>query len=100
MTINLQTPTEVANKLAQQVKAKRLSMNLSQKTLAERAGVSYAVLKKFERTGKISLESLLKLALVLNSLAEFESLFTFKSEAAFATLDELLLDTSRKRGRE
>lgn len=100
MTLTMNTPNDVALQLAKQLQAKRLGYNLSQKTLADRAGVSYGVLKKFERTGKISLESLLKLALVLDSLTEFEILFTYKPHQAFTTLDELLQDTSRKRGRQ
>jgi len=99
MSIFLKTPHEVALYLAQQAKAKRLSLNLSQQTLAERSGVSYGVLKKFERSGKISLESLLKLALVLESLEEFNGLFAnIKPEQAIS-LDELMKDSSRKRGR-
>ncbi len=51
---------EMALHLARQAQKKRLSLNFSQRTLAERSGVSYGVLKKFEQTGCISLESLLK----------------------------------------
>ena|SRR3990167_1528084 len=100
MTLKMNTPNDIALQLAKQLQTKRLSYNLSQKTLADRAGVSYGVLKKFERTGKISLESLLKLALVLDSLTEFETLFNYEPHQVFTTLDELLQDTSRKRGRQ
>ena len=54
-------PHEITMLMAARVKAKRLTMNLSQVSLAEHSGVSYGTLKKFERTGQISLESLLKL---------------------------------------
>jgi len=94
------TPHEMATTIARQAQAKRLSLNLSQKTLSERSGVSFGVLKKFERTGKISLESLLKIALVLSSLAEFQGLFKETSSENFTSLDELLKDTKRKRGRK
>jgi len=63
--------------IAHQVQAKRLSLNFSQKTLSERSGVSLGVIKKFEHSGKISLESLLKLALVLDALNDFEFIFKF-----------------------
>ncbi len=86
--------------LAQQAKAKRLSLNFSQKTLAARSGVSYGVLKKFERTGQISLESLLKLALVLRSLEEFKDLFALPKPGEAASVDELMKDNRRKRGRK
>jgi len=50
------TPLEVAVHLAPKVQEKSLSLNLSQKSLSERFGVSVGTLKKFEQTGKISLE--------------------------------------------
>ncbi len=100
VSLFLVTPHEMAVSMARQVQAKRLSFNLSQKTLAERSGVSFGVLKKFERTGKISLESLLKIALVLDSLAEFQGLFQKGTSGNFTSLDELLKDTKRKRGRK
>jgi transcriptional regulator with XRE-family HTH domain len=94
------TPIEVAKNLAKATKEKRLSHNLSQQSLSERSGVSLAVLKKFERTGKISLESLLKLALPLESLGDFVDLFKQTSPEAFPTLDALLKQKTRKRGRK
>src|SRR3990167_2954153 len=100
MSIKLLSTSDLSSLIAHQLQVKRLAFNLSQKTLADRAGVSYGVLKKFERTGKISLESLLKLALVLDSLTEFETLFNYEPHQVFTTLDELLQDTSRKRGRQ
>ena len=100
MSIELLSTSDLSSLIAHQLQVKRLAFNLSQKTLADRAGVSYGVLKKFERTGKISLESLLKLALVLESLHEFELLFKHDQVVSYVTLDELIKDKSRKRGRQ
>ncbi|NBT86307.1 MAG: XRE family transcriptional regulator [Alphaproteobacteria bacterium] len=86
--------------LAKQVQAKRLSMNWSQKTLSERSGVSFGVLKKFERTGKISLESLLKIAMALGVLENFKDLFKEVPLEYFSSLDDLMKDNIRKRGRQ
>lgn len=101
MSILLMTPAELAEHIAKKAKAKRLLLNLTQRTLATRSGVSYGTLKQFERTGKISLGALLKLALVLDSLKEFEDLFKEKPYEAYRSLDELLKeDKKRKRGRK
>ena len=86
--------------LAKQTQAKRLSMNLSQKTLSERSGVSFGVLKKFEGTGKISLESLLKIALALGVLESFKDLFKEIPLEHFSSLDDLMRNNTRKRGRQ
>lgn len=100
MAINFVSPAELSQKIAHAAKEKRLSLNLSQQSLAERSGVSLGVLKKFEKTGKISLESLLKLALTLESLNDFIQLFKSSSSKNFLTLDELLAQKARKRGRK
>jgi hypothetical protein len=64
------------------------------------SGVSYGVLKKFERSGEISLKSLLKLALTLESIDGFNELFAPDKPEQKLSLDELMLDTTRKRGRK
>lgn len=94
----MKTPGEMATYLAQQARSERLRLNFTQKTLSKRSGVSYSVIKKFEQTGKISLESLLKLSLVLDSLDDFELLFSKKSKP-FLTLKDLEFDHERQRGR-
>ncbi len=73
-------------------------MNLSQKELAERSGVTWASLKRFERQGLIALESLLKLALVLGCLDDFDRLAA-ESQAipAAQSLDALLAAPTPRR---
>ena len=100
MSILLMTPHDVAGHLANAVQAKRLHLNFSQKTLSERSGVSFSVIKKFEQTGKISLESLLKIAWALDALEPFLALFKPTSPENITSLDALLNDKTRKRGRQ
>jgi len=100
MSLQFITPHEMAETIARQVQAKRLSLNWSQKTLSERSGVSFGVLKKFEQTGVISLESLLKIALVLESLEEFKILFKPSAPEHLSSMDDFLKDKTRKRGRK
>lgn len=93
------TPSEMAVHMAKAAQDKRLSLNLSQQSLSQRSGVSLGVLKKFERTGKISLESLLKLALILGCLNDFKELMKPLPPEQFPTLDDIINQKSRKRGR-
>ena len=79
MLVNMMTPQEMQKAIAQQLRSLRLELNLTQKTLSEKSGVSYGSLKKFEHTGQISLESLLKLSLVLGRMDNFKVLFVEKS---------------------
>ena len=98
--MSLKSPKEMAFSIAKKARAKRLRLNLSQQTLSEKSGVSYGTLKKFEQTGQISLTSLLLIALVLDEFESFEVLFAPCADALPASIDELLQDHSRKRGRQ
>ena len=69
------TPTEVGKVLAQRFRSQRKERNLSQAEMSARSGVSLGSLKRFENTGKISLESLLKLAHLIGRLKDFEKVF-------------------------
>lgn len=100
MSLFLAMPQEMADHIAKLAQAKRLSLNLSQKSLSEHSGVSFGVIKKFERTGKISLESLLKIALSLGALEDFKDLFKLIPPEHQGSLDEILKDRKRKRGRQ
>ncbi len=74
------TPHDVAKELATRHKALRKQLKLSQVEMAERSGVSLGSLKRFESTGQISLESLLKLAHLLNRLDDFKPVFRTKED--------------------
>jgi transcriptional regulator with XRE-family HTH domain len=73
-------PGDLMMEIAQKAKALRRSKKISQAIMAERSGVSLGSLKRFERMGHISLESLLKLAFVLRSLEPFEGLFPMENK--------------------
>ena len=100
MAFNLMTSEEMARLVSKQLRERRLGLNMSQKTLSERSGVSHSTLRNFERTGQISLISLLKLSVVLEALDDFKILFAKNNKENFSSLEEVLKDTSRKRGRE
>jgi transcriptional regulator with XRE-family HTH domain len=100
ISVSMMTPGEMQKRVASSVRALRLELNLSQQTLSEKSGVSYGSLKKFEQTGQISLESLLKLAVVLGAMDGFKMLFAPTPATAALSLDELIEADKRKRGRK
>jgi transcriptional regulator with XRE-family HTH domain len=69
------TPLETSKALSQRHKLLRKKLRLSQKEMAERSGVSLGSLKRFENTGLISLEALLKLAHLMGRLEDFDNIF-------------------------
>ena len=99
MIVYLRTVQEVRTGIAARFKDRRLAMNLTQGGLAARSGVTWSSLKRFERHGLIALESLLKLALVLDCLGDFDKLAAESLQVAAAqSLDALLATpTSRRR---
>jgi len=96
---SLQTPEQVSQSLAARIKALRLARGWKQITLAERSGVSLASLRRFEESGRISLQSLLGLAFALNRLDDFDTLLQPPPAASIAELEAAEKRPARKRGR-
>jgi transcriptional regulator with XRE-family HTH domain len=101
MSMELKTPRDVQRELAGRFKARRLAMNLTQEGLAARSGVSWSSLKRFEYTGLIALDALLRLSLVLGRLSDFDNVCTEDKQSLFSrSLDELLSKPkTRRKGR-
>lgn len=73
--VKTQTIQSVTEQLIEREKQRRKKMRLSQRDLANKSGVSYASIRRFENIGEISLNSLLKIANALNCLEDFNSVF-------------------------
>ena len=83
--------------IAARLKSRRLAHQLTQQGLADRSGVALGTLKKFERSGQISMQSFVRLAIALQDEGALENLMR---EEEFANLDEVLQsDKKRQRGR-
>lgn len=89
LSININTPDSVMQTLKENFKNRRLSFDLTQEGLANKSGVSLGSLKRFETTGQISLESLLKLAVILECLEDFLHIAQEKKQT-INSIDELL----------
>lgn len=75
LSIKLRTPNEVMRDIAARARERRLANNLTQEGLSLRSAVSLGSIKRFEKTGQVSLQSLLKIALALGCLDDFDLLF-------------------------
>jgi len=81
------SPAEISRGLAERARRRRLDENLTQPGLAARAGVSPASLRRFERTGAVSVENLIRIALALGAADEFVHLFPPRETRS---LDEII----------
>ena len=92
--INLEQRTsgEINKDLAGRVTKLRKRRKLSQKALAQKSGVSFGSVKRFEQTGDISLQSLTKIAIALEVEEELDNLF---SQIPYGSLEEILNEQGR-----
>jgi transcriptional regulator with XRE-family HTH domain len=81
------TPKEIYTGIAFRMRGIRKRLRLSQEKLSEKSAVSLGSVKRFERTGEISLCSLVKIAIALNCEDEMENLFT---ERTFDSIQEVI----------
>ncbi len=99
--VSLISPAKLQGKLAENVRIRRLQMDLTQDGLAHRSGVPLSTLRKFEQKGVISLESFLKLQMVLGGLEDILRALEIK-ETKFSSIDDVLKVDNvpmRKRGK-
>ena len=80
----------IKNNIRDRARNKRKALKLSQEELAKRSGVSFGSVKRFENTGEISLTSLLKIAVILESEEDFNSLFSRRN---YLSLQEVIDET-------
>ncbi len=75
-SFNIKMPVETSRELALKTRRLRLEKRWTRRTLSKRSGVPESTLRRFEDTGKISLESFLKLMNALGRLHETNDLLT------------------------
>ncbi len=100
LAISLYIPDDVSDAVKTRLKALRLSQGLTQEGLALRSGVSLGSVKRFETTGQISFDSLLRLAQALGKMDAFYRFAESLILEPLLSLDDLADKTALpKRGR-
>lgn len=84
---NRKTPGEIDKMIAGRIRSIRRRRKISQERLSEKSGVSLGSVKRFERSGEISLISLTKIAIALEIEQELEDLF---EEVPFLSIEEII----------
>lgn len=101
MPLKLRSPSDTLDEIRDRFKQRRLTMHLTREGLAKRSGVTVWSLKRFENTGLIAFDSLLKIAFVLDCLTDFDKIASDDVQAlSTRSLDDVLADgRTRKKGR-
>lgn len=96
MAFYLSTPAEVVHTLGLRLREQRLAQSLTQRELAQMAGLSLGALRKLETDGQCSLETLVRAAQALGLLEALEDLFVLKRQS-IAQMEQI--DAVRRRQR-
>ncbi len=88
LDIDISTPSSVMQDLKEKYRLKRVEMKFTQFSLSKMSGVSLGSLKRFESSGEISLNSFLKISLVLECLEDFKGIAE-PIKPTISSIDEL-----------
>ncbi|MFW8567129.1 helix-turn-helix domain-containing protein [Orrella sp. 11846] len=85
MDLSFSKPDEIARRLCERLRIERLAQKMTQAEVAGRAGIGTNTVSNLEAGRNVTLENLVRIAMVLGRAKEFETLFLPKLE----TLDDI-----------
>lgn len=96
MTFHISTSTEILQALGARLREQRLAQSLTQRELAQMAGLSLGALRKLESDGQCSLETLVRVAQALGLLDNLDDLFVLKRQS-IAQMQQADIASRRRR---
>ena len=92
-------PQLLMTRLAGNCKARRLEKGYSRRTLSELTGIPAPTIERFERTGRISIESFCRLAIAFDYFDELGAIMGRTKYATSQELESIYRNLNRKKGR-
>ena len=89
------TPKDICLETARKAVLRRKALYISQKELAGMTGVSFASIRRFETTGQISFESLVKIAISIDMKEDVKNLFNERK--VYRTIQDVIDEANQKR---
>ena len=77
----LALPEEICQEMGRRARARRVALNVSVEELAQRVGISNNTLGNFERTGRCTLETFVRVLEVLNALPDLASVLVTQTRS-------------------
>ena len=96
VTFHLSTSAEILHALGVRLREQRLAQSLTQRELAQMAGLSLGALRKLESSGQCSLETLIRVAQALGLQEALDDLFVLKRQS-IAQMEQVDLVSRRQR---
>ena len=78
---SISLPGEICAELGSRARVRRIALNVSIDELANRLGVSSKTLGNFERTGRCTLETFIRILEVLNATSELQSVLATQNRS-------------------
>ena len=92
-----ETVDDMALKLAEDFRRRRIEKNLTREELAQAADVALSNLTRFEQKGLISLKNLIALAMALGYTSEIKNLFATPKYATMEELTQIRKNANKKK---
>ena len=93
----LDSEDDIALKLAENFRHRRVEKNLTREEMAKLAGIAVSKLVRFEQKGLISLKNLIALAMALGYSSEIKNLFATPKYATMEELTQIRQNTNKKK---
>lgn len=93
----LETTDDIALKLAEDFRHRRIEKNLTREQISERAGISVSNIVRFEQKGLISLKNLIAIAVALGYTSEIKNLFETPKYSTMEELMQIRKNTGKKK---
>lgn len=88
---------DVARKMADDFRKRRVERGLTRKAVSEKAGVALANITRFEQKGLISLKNLILLAISMGYLCELRDTFSRPKYSTMEELTQIRRNTGKKK---
>ena len=82
----LEGADDIAMKLANDFRTRRIEKNLTREQVSEKSGVAVSNIVRFEQKGLISLKNLINIAMVMEYNSEIKTIF---EQPKYSTMEEL-----------
>jgi len=93
----LESADDIALKLAEDFRHRRIEKNLTREELAKKAEIAVSNLVRFEQKGLISLKNLIALAMALGYTSEIKNLFATPKYTTMEELTQIRKNTNKKK---
>ena len=93
----LETIDDMALKLAEDFRRRRIEKSLTREELAQTAGIAVSNLVRFEQKGLISLKNLIALGMALGYTSEIKNLFATPKYSTMEELTQIRKNANKKK---